>query len=127
MPLPGPPLENDQWLRDICHIPAYITKGLAGSIVMLIAPVSLSTKRIFFHVLPPSVVLNTPRSGLGANRWPRAAAYTMSGLLGSIRIQVMMCVSPRPTYCHVFPASVDLYIPPPVRTVFRGAESPVPT
>src|SRR5487761_97371 len=127
MPLPGPPLENVQCSRDICHIPAYSTFGLDGSIAMLIAPVSSLTYRIFFQVRPPSVVLNIPRSGLGANTWPSAATYTTSGLMGSTRIQLMMWVPPSPMCVQVFPPSVDLYIPSPVRTVLRGAESPVPT
>src|SRR5579862_4985410 len=122
MPLPGPPLEKVQCLRYSCHIPAYSTCGFDGSIARLIAPVPSFTYRIFFQVLPPSVVLNTPRSGLGANMWPRAATYTTSGLLGSTRIQLMMWVSPRPMNDHDLPPSVDLYIPSPVRTVLRGAE-----
>src|SRR5487761_14979 len=127
MPLPGPPLENVQCLRDIRHIEAYSTLGLDGSIAMLMAPVPSFTYRIFFQVLPPSAVLNTPRSGLDANKWPSAATYTTSGSWGSTRIQLMMWVSPSPMYFHVLPPSVDLYIPCPVRTVLRGAESPVPT
>ena len=35
MPLPGPPLEKVQWLRDICHIDAYTTLGLVGSMARL--------------------------------------------------------------------------------------------
>ena len=66
MPLPGPPLENVQCLRDICHIEACSTLGSDESIAMLMAPVPSFTYRIFFQVLPPSVVLNTPRSGLDA-------------------------------------------------------------
>src|SRR5579863_124126 len=127
MPLPGPPLENVQCLRDICHIAAYTTCGLDGSIAMLIAPVSSLTYRTFCQVLPPSVVLNTPRSGLVPNKWPSAATYTTSGSLGSIIIQLMIWVSANPMNVQVFPPSVDLYIPSPVRTVLRGAESPVPT
>src|SRR5487761_250704 len=127
MPLPDPPLENVQCLRDICHIAAYTTRGSDGSIAMLIAPVSSLTCRILCQVLPPLEVLNTPRSGWCPNKRPSAATYTTSGLLGSTRIQLMMWVSPSPMYVQVFPPSVDLYIPSPVRTVLRGAESPVPT
>src|SRR5207302_5436994 len=70
MPLPGPPLESPHGLRTACHIVAYISSGLPGSITRQIAPVSLSTNRIFFQDLPPSVDLKTPRLGSGANTCP---------------------------------------------------------
>ena len=47
-----------------------------------VAPVFSSTNSVFFHVAPPSVVLNTPRSAFDPHRWPAAATYTMSGLTG---------------------------------------------
>ena len=36
----------------------------------------------FFHVRPPSVVLNTPRISLSVHSWPEAATYTTSGFDG---------------------------------------------
>ena len=37
---------------------------------MSVKPVSSSMNLTLFQVLPPSVVLKTPRSGFGPNRWP---------------------------------------------------------
>src|SRR5205809_8067406 len=51
----------------------------------------------------------------------------MFGSLGSMRIALVECVSRRPAYCHVLPASVDLKSPSPGITVLRMSASPVPT
>src|SRR6185312_309927 len=69
-PLPGPPLDSIQWRRYACHMLAYRTCGFDGAIPRVIAPVLSSTYRIFFQVCPPSVVLNTPRSGLDTHPDP---------------------------------------------------------
>ena len=45
-------------------------------------PVSLLTNSVFFHVLPPSVVLKMPRSSFGPNGEPSAASHTVLGLDG---------------------------------------------
>src|SRR6185312_683977 len=126
MPLPGPPLEYVHGRRYVSHMVAYSTCGFDGSIASVTAPVLSSTNSTFSQCLPPSVVLYTPRSGLGAHTWPSAAAYTTSGLRGSIAIQLMTCVCSRPTWLQVLPPSLDLYIPSPVRKVLRIAGSPVP-
>src|SRR5574340_169904 len=126
MPLPGPPLENVQARRIICHMVAYNTCGFFGSIARVIAPVSSLTYKIFFQLLPPSLLLYTPPSGLGPNKCPSAATYTTSGLSGATMIQVMMRVSFKPMLVQVLPPSLLLYIPAPVITVLRGAESPLP-
>src|SRR5690348_9304595 len=92
MPLPGPPLENVHGRRYACHIVAYNTRGSAGSIASVIAPVWSLTNWIFFQVLPPSVLLYTPRSAFGAHTWPMAATYTTSGSCGATTIQLITWV-----------------------------------
>src|SRR5437660_2285689 len=72
-PLPGPPLDICHDTRYASQRAAYITLGLRRSIARSIAAVLLSRKSTFFHVLPPSVDLNTPRSGFGAAGCPNAA------------------------------------------------------
>ena len=69
---------------------------------------------------PPSVVLKTPRSSPGA-RPPRAATNSVSGSFGFTRIVEMNCVSRKPMFVHVAPASSDCQTPSP------GVCSPVPT
>ena len=59
-----------------------MTFGFLRSISTSTAPVLLSRNSTFFHVLPPSVVLNTPRSSLGAPYFPKSATKTMFGLVG---------------------------------------------
>ena len=73
IPLPAPPLINSHGFRPACQSAAYSTSGFVGSITSSIAPVESFRKRIFFQVLPPSVVLKTPRSGFGAQTCPNAA------------------------------------------------------
>ena len=51
------------------------------------APVLSSTNSTFAHVLPPSVVLYTPRSALLVHSWPEAATNTTSGFVGWIRMR----------------------------------------
>src|SRR5688500_12787936 len=64
-PPPGPPLESECGVRNTSQNPAYRTSGFFASIVRSTAPVLSFRKRMRFHVLPPLVVLNTPRSGFG--------------------------------------------------------------
>src|SRR6185369_1923872 len=72
-PLRPPPAFIPQGVRWNFHIAAKMIRGLVGSMVRSIAPVESLRKRIFFHVLPPSVVRKTPRSALGPNACPIAA------------------------------------------------------
>ena len=44
-----------------------------GSMTRSTAPVRASTLSEWLQLLPPSVVLNTPRSGFSPHRWPSAA------------------------------------------------------
>src|SRR5579862_46665 len=64
-PLPFPPLSSFHGKRRTCHMPAKRTLGLPGSITRSPVPVVSFTNSTFFHVWPPSVVRNTPRSALG--------------------------------------------------------------
>ncbi len=104
----GPPLMMSQPLRKPRYIPAYTSFGFDMLIATTRAPVSLFTKSVFFHVLPPSAVLNTPRSAFGPNGEPSAAAHTMSGFVGWTTMEPICPVSFRPMNSHVRPASVDL-------------------
>src|SRR2546426_1110615 len=81
-PLPGPPLFRFHVLISSCHIPANRTFGSPGSIARSAQPVFGSTDSTRFHVLPPSVVRYTPRSGDGPKARPRAHTNTMSGFVG---------------------------------------------
>src|SRR5678815_4273108 len=81
-PLPGPPLDIEYSTRNASQSAANITSGLWGSIVMSTAPVLLSRNSTLRQVLPPSVVLKTPRSSLGTPYRPKSATKTMSGLVG---------------------------------------------
>ncbi len=68
--------------RSIRDIQAYTTLGLPGWSSRSIAPVLSDTNSVFFQVLPPSVVLKTPRSPLGLKMSPYAATQTVLGSLG---------------------------------------------
>src|SRR5258708_32379424 len=107
-PLPGPRLDIEYSTRKASHSAANITFGLLRSIAMSTAPVLLSRKRTLRHVLPPSVVLKTPRSSLGVPYLPKPATTTTSGFVGWMRIFKIASESLNPICVHVFPASVDL-------------------
>ena len=49
---------------------------------MSIPPVLSSRNSTFFHDVPPSVLLKTPRSALGTLYLPNEATNTMSGFVG---------------------------------------------
>src|SRR6185437_552393 len=72
-PLPGPPLDICHDVLYACHSAAYRTSGWFGSMDRSIAPLLSSRYSTFRHVLPPSTLLNTPRSAFGADGWPSAA------------------------------------------------------
>ena len=63
-PLPGPPLDIWYSMRYASHSAAYITLGFLRSIATSTAPVLALRNSTFFQVLPPSVLLKTPRSSL---------------------------------------------------------------
>src|SRR5450759_836303 len=107
-PLPGPPLDIEYSTRKASQSAANMTFGLCGSIAMSTAPVLLSRNSTLRQVLPPSVLLNTPRSSLGTLYLPKSATNTMSGFVGWMRIREIASDSLKPMCVHVLPASVDL-------------------
>src|SRR6266849_1082747 len=78
------------------------------------------------HVVPPSVVLYSPRSGLAAQACPSAATYTMLGLVGWTTMRPMAPLRSRPLSFQVSPPSVDLKMPQPGEMVLRESSSPLP-
>src|SRR3954447_19777875 len=111
-----------------CQVATSIVSGLAGLTAISITPVlSSSSGRTFFQVLPPSVVLNSPRSPPGPYSRPRAPTNTVSGLVGWIQILPIWYEAFRPMFFQVLPPSVDLYTPSPNETELRGLASPVLT
>src|SRR5882762_10966119 len=102
-------------------------RGLTGSIARSTAPAESDRNRILSHVRPPSLERKTPRSGLGPNAWPSTATYTRSAFVGCTRIAPTCPALASPMWVHVFPASVDLYMPLPGDTLPRMGDSPVPT
>src|SRR6185437_9560965 len=93
---------------------------------MSLTPVESLRNSTLRHVLPPSVVLYTPRSALGAHTWPNAPTYATSGLCGSTMTRAICLVSVRPTDVHVLPSSVVFHTPSPCDTLPRLSNSPAP-
>ncbi len=85
-----------------------MTSGSVSDILTSLAPVSASPLITARQVLPPSVVLYSPRSPPEPNSGPVAATNTTSGFRGSMTILLMCFESRRPTCVKVFPPSVDL-------------------
>src|SRR6266478_2064787 len=113
--------------RRVCQSEAYIVCRLPGSNARSIAPVFSSLNKMHRQFFPPSLERKTPRSVFGPYAWPRAATKTLLGSLGSIRIRPICRESVRPMCVHVFPPSVDLYMPFPVEIEERMSASPEPT
>src|SRR5262245_26815819 len=59
------------------HAAAYSSFGSFGLISMSTTPVLLSIYKVCFQVLPPSVVLYTPRSLLGEYKCPNTATHAV--------------------------------------------------
>src|SRR5215470_19986790 len=78
-----PPDSRCHAQRRYVYIPAYRMFELPGSAAMSEHDVCGSMYNNFFHVLPPSVVLKTPRSSFGPHSRPRPQAYTRSGFFAS--------------------------------------------
>src|SRR5690348_10062058 len=81
-PLPGPPLNMAHVCMTTSHVPAKSTPGLVASIERPEQPVFSLTNSTRFHVVPPSVVRNTPRSSCGPVARPSAQTKTMLGFAG---------------------------------------------
>ena len=84
IPEPVPPELNVQGLRRCSHMAAISLLGFDGSTTKSAQPVFSFTYNDFVQVFPPSVVLNTPRSGCSPQGEPIAATYTVLGLFLSI-------------------------------------------
>src|SRR5256712_13607317 len=126
IPPPGPPDTSCHGLRCACQKAAYTTSGLLGSRTRSEIPVESLRNNTLFHVLPPSVVLYTPRSAFGPKACPWAPTHTMSGLAGCTRTREICCVSASPTKAQVLPPSVVLNTPSPCETLPRIGYSPGP-
>src|SRR6185312_6099984 len=127
-PLPAPPLSSAQVRTLNCHVPASTVSGFAGSMLSPLQPVSSLTNSVCFHVLPPSVVRNTPRSCCGAAPEPSAHTNTLFVSFGLMRMRAMRPVFGNPMCFQVAPPSVDLYTPSPTMSLGRIVHgSPVPT
>ena len=83
--------------------------GADVSIVIIEQPVdAFDPASTFDHVVPPSVVLYTPRSLLSLQSLPGTQAYTVFVFTGSIRTFAMRSESLSPMLVQVSPASVVL-------------------
>src|SRR5437899_6040353 len=127
IPPPGPPDTSCHGLRCACQKAAYRTSGLLGSRTRSEIPVESLRNSTLFHVLPPSVVLYTPRSAFGPKACPCAPTHTMSGLAACTRTRESCYVPASPTQAQVLPPSVVLNTPAPDDPLPRIGYSPVPT
>jgi len=109
------------------HADAYNMRGFSGLMAMSTTPVESLTNSTFSHDLPPSRERKTPRSSFRPKRLPSAATYTRSGSRGCTWIFPIWPAARRPMCAHVFPLSVERYIPIPGDTLPRGSAEPVPT
>src|SRR6267142_1694827 len=123
----GPPPLNPKGVRRRWYAAAYSVSGLSGSMAMSLTPVSSLIFRTCDQLLPPSLVLYTPRSGFGPHKCPSAATYTTSEFFAWTTIRPMCRVASSPIFFHVFPPSSDLYTPLPHDELCRLFGSPVPT
>jgi hypothetical protein len=89
-------------------VAAYMMFGFVRSMLMSIAAVLSSRYSTLRQLLPPSVLLKTPRSAFGTEYLPNEATKMMSGLVGWMRIFEMPSVWSKPRCVHVLPASMDL-------------------
>src|ERR1041385_7085755 len=106
---PSPPERKVQPFLRKSHIPANSVPGCCGSIVSIEQPVeALAPASTLFQVLPPSLVLYTPRSLLSLQSLPGTQTYTVLGLEGSTRILTIRSDSGSPMLVQVSPPSVDL-------------------
>src|SRR6185436_79063 len=83
---PGPPLLSEYGVRRRSQLAANRMFGSFGLIAMSMNPALSLTNFTSCHVLPPSVVRYSPRSGLLRHAAPSAATNTMFGLVGCTTI-----------------------------------------
>ena len=82
MPPPGPPEFSDHGVRYAFQNAAYKMFGSFGSRIKSEMPTFSLRYKTFFQLLPPSVVLNTPRCSFGPNACPNTPIQMMSGFVG---------------------------------------------
>src|SRR4029078_13080058 len=85
-PLSGPPPINWPTWRRRCSIATYNVSGFFGAITMSVAPLFSVPGSTFFHVAPPSVVLNSPRSPPPRHSGPIAVTWTTLQLRRPTRV-----------------------------------------
>src|SRR6267378_1413837 len=122
-----PPAVYDHAVRRRAYIAAYSVFGSPGSIARSTAPVSASTFSTWVQVLPPSVVLKIPRSGLSFHSRPSAATYTVLLSVGCGMTREIVDVASRPMDFQVAPPSPERNTPRPHEEELRLFASPVPT
>src|SRR5688572_8601986 len=127
MPLPGPPEVKNQGKRRCSHVDASRCSGFDGSITSSNAPVRSFTYSTLRHVLPPSVVLKTPRSTPSLHAGPCADNQTVFGSRGCTMTSSMRSVPARPRCDQLRPPSTVFHTPRPTPMLLRVFASPVPT
>ncbi len=127
MPLPGPPLENVHFLRGICHIAAYTTLRIGRSHRQADRAGVVVDVQNLLPGLASSVRLEYPAFRIGPKQMAQCRYVHLIGIVRIDKTPADDMGLAQSENVQVFPPSVDLYILSPVRTVLRGAESPVPT
>src|SRR5436190_1020647 len=100
--------------------------GFLGLMRTSAQPTFSFTYKILFHVFPPSVDLYKPRFLLSLHSGPGTATYNSSLFLGLMAMRLICSEESKPTFTQFSPASVDLYKPVPMPTLFLIFDSPVP-
>src|SRR5689334_17284346 len=93
IPLPSPPETSVQGRRTACDTRPYSAPEFEESSARSAAAAESFRNRTLVQVFPPSVLLYTPRSGLGADTYPCAATYAMSGFVVRTRARAIFCAS----------------------------------
>jgi hypothetical protein len=94
---PGPPWMMVNTCRRRWWVAATITSGFFGSMTKSVTPVCSSVSSSLVQVLPPSVVLYSPRSPPALHSGPWEATNTVSDSVGWTTILAMCSDAFRPT------------------------------
>ena len=103
--VPGPPPIRAATFLCFCQLAAYKISGFVGSITKSVTPVHSLMSKVFFQVLPPSIVLNKPLSPPELHNGPCDATQTVFGSSGCTIILEMCSDSFSPISFHDFPPS----------------------
>ena len=101
--VPGPPPMWAATFLCFCHVAAYKIFEFSWSITKSVTPVHSLISNTFFHVLPPSVVLNNPLSPPGDHKGPCDATNTVFGSSGLTIIFEMCSDFLSPIFFQVWP------------------------